>query len=511
MKRIKPLMTGRNWATVILLLLADWLVITAVWLKIRFGTIDMTTVLFQLKVPMSGADPGNFIEIFVMLFTIGPAMLAVELGILFAVRAWRNKRVSKGRSGGFPRWFTAHRRLVAVILLIAAIGFVSYRLHIVRYVFNQFGNSPIYADEYRDPKKTAITAPEQKRNLIYIYMESMECTYSDTAHGGIAGEDLIPEMSKLAAENVNFVPQGSDRLNGAVPVVGTTWTMASLVAQTAGVPLTIPIGQNAMGKRAYKTFLPGVYTLGQVLRQNGYELSFLLGSEKEFSGADIYLSTHGDYAMRDLNTYRENGRLPKDYFVWWGFEDEKVYEYAKEEIAALGAGDKPFAFTMMTMDTHFTNGLRCRLCPNKYPDQYSNVISCASKQLSDFLAWLAEQPYYENTTVVIVGDHPTMDTKYTDNLPRAGKGYNRKSYCAIVNSAVPYELPYERQFTSMDMYPTTLAAMGFTIDGNRLGIGVNLFSSEPTMLEKYGRDKLDDLLEERSDFYDTLIYGEEEQ
>ena len=113
--------------------------------------------------------------------------------------------------------------------------------------------------------------------------------------------------------------------------------------------------------------------------------------------------------------------------------------------------------------------------------------------------------------MVIVGDHPTMDTKYTDNLPHAGKGYNRKSYCAIVNSAVPYELPYERQFTSMDMYPTTLAAMGFTIDGNRLGIGVNLFSSEPTMLEKYGRDKLDDLLEERSDFYDTLIYGEEEQ
>jgi phosphoglycerol transferase len=62
----------------------------------------------------------------------------------------------------------------------------------------------------------------------------------------------------------------------------------------------------------------------------------------------------------------------------------------------------------------------------------------------------------------------------------------------------------------MDMYPTTLAAMGFKISGDRLGIGVNLFSNEPTMLEKYGKKKLDDLLEERSDFYDTLIYGKEE-
>ncbi|MBQ2032511.1 MAG: sulfatase-like hydrolase/transferase [Lachnospiraceae bacterium] len=507
---MKPWMTGKNVATAVFLLLADWLVITAVWMKVRFGTIDMTTILFQLKVPMSGADPGNFYEIFILLLTVGTAMLLAEIGLLFLVRKWRANRLAKAKNAGVPGGILSWRRIIALGLMIAALCFVGYRLHIVRYVVNQFGNSPIYDDEYRYPENTAIAAPENKRNLIFIYMESMECTYADKEHGGTAATNMIPEMTELALNNVNFTPEGSTQLNGAVPVVGTTWTMASLVAQTSGVPLTIPIGENAMGKRAYKTFLPGVYSLGQVLRDNGYELSFLLGSEKEFSGADIFLSTHGDYKILDLNTYRNNGKLPKDYFVWWGFEDMKVYDFAKEELTALGAGDKPFAFTMMTMDTHFTNGLRCDLCPVTYPDQYSNVIACASKQLDSFLSWLSEQPYYENTTVVIVGDHPTMDTKYITSLAYAKDSYERKAYCAILNSAVSYELPYARQFTSMDMYPTTLAAMGFKISGDRLGIGVNLFSNEPTMLEKYGKKKLDDLLEERSDFYDTLIYGKEE-
>ena len=511
MRSIKKYFTGKNVATGILVLVAAWLVITAVWLKIRFGTMDMTTILFQLKVPMSGADSGNFYEIFILLFTIGPAVLLAWIGILKLAAVLRKRRADRGKSTIILHRFLALRRVIAVFMLIGAVCFIGYRLHIVKYVFAQFGNSPIYKDEYRDPKTVKITAPEKKRNLIYIYMESMECSFSDREHGGIAATNMIPEMTALAVDNVNFTASDSSELNGAVPVTGTTWTMASLVAQTSGVPLTIPIGENAMGKRPYKTFLPGTYSLGQVLREQGYELSILLGSEKEFSGADIYLSTHGDYKILDLNTYRQNGTLSKDYFVWWGFEDEKLYSYAKDEITELASGERPFAFTMMTMDTHFTNGYRCRLCENEFRDQYSNVIACASRQLDSFLKWLSEQPFYENTTVVIVGDHPTMDTKYTNSLKYASEKYERKSYCAILNSAVAFDLGQTRHFTSMDMYPTTLAAMGFSIEGNRLGLGVNLFSSESTMLEKYGAQKLNDLLEERSDFYDQLMYGEDEK
>ena len=169
MKRLKPWMTGKNVATAVFLLLADWLVITAVWMKVRFGTIDMTTILFQLKVPMSGADPGNFYEIFIFLLTVGTAMLLAEIGLLFLVRKWRANRLAKAKNAGVPGGILSWRRIIALGLMIAALCFVGYRLHIVRYVVNQFGNSPIYDDEYRYPENTAIAAPENKRNLIFIY------------------------------------------------------------------------------------------------------------------------------------------------------------------------------------------------------------------------------------------------------------------------------------------------------------------------------------------------------
>ena len=45
-----------------------------------------------------------------------------------------------------------------------------------------------------------------------------------------------------------------------------------------------------------------------------------------------------------------------------------------------------------------------------------------------------------------------------------------------------------REFNTMDMFPTTLASLGVNIEGNYLGLGVNLFSDQPTISEQYGRD-----------------------
>lgn len=48
---------------------------------------------------------------------------------------------------------------------------------------------------------------------------------------------------------------------------------------------------------------------------------------------------------------------------------------------------------MLTADTHFTDGYLCDLCENEYNDQYSNVMSCSSKQVAAFVAWVQEQDF----------------------------------------------------------------------------------------------------------------------
>ena len=53
----------------------------------------------------------------------------------------------------------------------------------------------------------------------------------------------------------------------------------------------------------------------------------------------------------------------------------------------------------------------------------------------------------------------------------------------------------------MDMFPTTLASIGCTIPGERLGLGTNLFSDKQTLAEKYTIDELNNLLGKKSDYY----------
>ena len=75
----------------------------------------------------------------------------------------------------------------------------------------------------------------------------------------------------------------------------------------------------------------------------------------------------------------------------------------------------------------------------------------------------------------------------------------------ILNSAVEYTLGRNRDYCAFDMYPTTLAAMGFTIEGNKLGLGVNLYSDEQTLCERYGLKKLNKLLQKKSKYYNKHI------
>lgn len=139
---------------------------------------------------------------------------------------------------------------------------------------------------------------------------------------------------------------------------------------------------------------------------------------------------------------------------------------------------------MLTVDTHFEDGYVCDKCDDKFGDnQYANVMACSSKQVKEFVEWVKQQDFYEDTTIVISGDHPTMDSDFCENVD---ENYGRRVYTAYINASDSPKSSMTRTYTTFDNFPTTLAAMGVTIEGNRLGLGTNLFSSEQTLSERYG-------------------------
>ena len=85
-----------------------------------------------------------------------------------------------------------------------------------------------------------------------------------------------------------------------------------------------------------------------------------------------------------------------------------------------------------------------------------------------------------------------------------GQEYEKKVVNLIMNPAIKAENT-SRIYSTFDLYPTTLAALGAEIEGNRLALGTNLFSDEKTLIEKYGLEYVNNELMKTSKFYNKKI------
>ena len=130
--------------------------------------------------------------------------------------------------------------------------------------------------------------------------------------------------------------------------------MGGLFAQTSGLPLKLSIQGNEM---AYQdSFFPQLSTLGDVLNEAGYKQYFMMGSDAAFGGRKNYFTSHGDYEIDDYYWAISEGLIPEGYYQWWGYEDAKLFEYAKDKLTEISKNDEPFNFSMLTVATHFEDG-----------------------------------------------------------------------------------------------------------------------------------------------------------
>lgn len=480
---------------VICLLLAFGTTVIVDWLYETFGHLSMDEIIFHLKVPMEGTNT-DIIVIFMKQCLWKVIIPTVIIAFALIYPMVKDIKIIHEIHTSERRRTTILSLVISILILITSIDKIVKTTDIKEYIESQTHDSSFIASEYVKPEKTNIELPEEKRNLIYIFLESMETTYYSMQDGGLSQYDLIPEISKLAKEETNF--SDTDKLGGAYTLYGTTWTVGAMTAQTAGVPLKLSIEDNAMGE--YSTFLGGAYSIGQVLQKNGYHNYLLLGSDATFGGRRNLFEQHGNYEIWDFESARNESKV--DEKIWWGYTDDQLFEYAKEKVAYLAEQDEPFNFTMLTADTHFPDGYRCKDCPNKWDEQYKDVISCSSKKVGDFIKWLQKQDYYDNTTIVIAGDHLTMQSNFFEL--EDGQDYQKKVVNLIINPAVEAENT-NRIYSTMDLYPTTLAALGANIEGNKLGLGTNLFSNEETLIEKYGVEYVNNELMKISRFYNNNI------
>ncbi len=492
----------------ILFTVAVTFIALSVWYVTTFN-MEFKALLYTLTSPTEGTGGGTIKEI--IWACVPCAILGAAVYTVCAVIIARKKPV-----------FAILRRVGAAVCVVALIGSAIatvYSFRIPKYLRTYGQNTDLYDRYFTDPNSVSITSKGKTKNLIYIYLESMENSFASIDLGGYQdGVNYIPGLTSLIKEGISFSDKAEGLMGGFYAIDGaTSWTMAALLATSSGIPFSFPVGSNSMAQMA--EFAPDLITIGDILEAKGYTQEFLCGSDATFGGRRNYFTQHGNYKIFDIFTAREKGYISKNYDNgFWGYEDKYLFQIAKDELTALAAGDKPFNFTMLTVDTHYPKGYECSECENTYdPDetydgQLKNALNCSDRMLTEFISWCKQQPFYKDTVIVISGDHPIMGSNKLE-LVEDVTGMRTMYNCILNTDTVPASgATVNRSFCGMDMFPTTLAAMGFNIQGDRLALGTNMFSGEQTLSEILGAENFAGEVVKHSDYYDRLTgFAREEE
>ncbi len=376
-----------------------------------------------------------------------------------------------------------NRRLLIVATVFWALSV--WQLRLIPYIYYQHTPTTLYENYYKAPQIDAIGFPGDKRNLILIYVESLEQNFSRSE---TYGKNLLPNLSQLAQENPSF--------DNYKKLYGTDYTIAALLAGHCGIPYRTSQLDTMSARNKYNN----IVCLPDVLSANGYETWFAQSSPLDFARTDLFIQKHQYANIVSKETLEQ--AFPKDVLqnnqsAFNGLSDKLLLSYV-DNLFAEGKIQQPFLFTIFTIDTHMPGTQKLEGCPNVFNDIRDNII-CADKNIFAFVSALQKTPYWQNTSIAIVGDHPMPKEPQTLSKTTHRRGI----YNVFLN--LPQNLPYDSKklYTAIDLAPTYLEILGGKLDNHAFGLGRSLFSGEPGLISIPEAD-LATAVKQKSELYDSF-------
>ena len=441
-------------------LLAIFLLLVIFGLGCFFDTLTFEQICFHITYAKEIMTlKGEYITV----FSVSIALFLLGAGVLY----WLLKKLG-----------TCVFACGSLLFFTTVFLWESLKYDFFSYIQGQFEYSDFYEKNYHQPKLKDFAVNASSKNVVILFLESIETGYSDS---------LLKNISSL-----------NKSMGKHYQIYGSNWTIAGMVTALCGVPLDVDVAYNQYDNR-YE-FLPNLICLPDIFNSLKYKNYFVTSGPATFGSKDVFMKEHGvkQEHIYDVNYFRKhmNGRL---YGGTWGYPDSFMFNFLKSHILTLQQKKERFFVVAETVNTHYPYEYLEKNCLPKYHD-WRDVVMCSDIQVADFVNWFYQHNLDENTILLIISDHLSMDDEIAEMLA------SQKAERNLLNVLIANEKTEKRRFSSLDIMPTIIEAADVSSKSSKLGLGVSLFDdSQQTLIEKYGLNKLNEELQKNSLVYESFL------
>ncbi len=232
------------------------------------------------------------------------------------------------------------------------------------------------------------------RNLIVIQVESMQ---NFVLNREIEGQSITPVMNELISQDTLYFDRYYQQLGR-----GNT-SDAEFVTHNSLYP--------SMGTYTYKQYEEhDFYPLPRMLQEQGYSTIAFHGNDPDF------WNRRAMYKKQGFDTFISDQQMVNDEVIGIGISDGSVF---RQSIPYLQGLSQPFYSFYVTLTSHTPfimpkelQGLSCKgELKGTFLENYLQSIHYYDQVLGEFLESLKKQGLYENSIIVIYGDHFGVDIR----------------------------------------------------------------------------------------------------
>ncbi|MBJ7882545.1 LTA synthase family protein [Gelidibacter salicanalis] len=326
-------------------------------------------------------------------------------------------------------------------------------------------------ESYSDSNTTFVNSRE---NSIYRYMKNSDSLSNPVRPNVIfiCIESLSGDFLKAFGNEDSITPTLDSLVNNSLFFENLYATGTRTVRGMEAITLSIPPtpGRSIVKRKNNQ----GLFTIGEVFKQQGYERNFFYGGDGYFDNMNTYFGGNGfniidrgrgfllDKSITATRTNIEDDEVTFENA--WGVCDMDIYNKVLKEADKAHNLGKPFFDFVMTTSNHK---------PYTYPEGDIDIPSGTGRNgavkytdyaIGEFIKKAKQKPWFENTVFVIMSDHCASSA---GRWELDVKNYHIPALIFNLPNKAPEKI--NRLSSQIDVFPTLFSLLKWDYKSNLLG------------------------------------------